>query len=156
MGSSTTKDVVAAVRTALAAVNGAGAYTYNLSAAHSRVYGRPTRGSEPTPPCAWIALGAMSSSHGPQVGRYRRNVEIDILAFAPTLEDSTEQRQNAGADLLDDICQAIESDRTLGGLLLDLIIESATFDGAQAGMTGTAGVRAVISGYFHANSAAGV
>jgi hypothetical protein len=156
MGSSTTKDVLTAVRTALASVTGTGAYTFNLSAEHSRVFGRPTRGSEPTPPCAWIALGAMSSSHGPQVGRYRRNVEIDILAFAPTASDSTGDRQNAGADLLDDICQAIESDRTLGGLLLDLIIESATFDGAQAGMNGTAGVRAVISGYFHANSAAGV
>lgn len=156
MGSSRTRAVLSAVKTALASINGAGVYTYDLSADGKVQIGRPAPNQGPTPPCAWVAVGELDSSHGPQVGRYRRDLVVDILAFAPAEADTTEARQFVGADLLDDICAALEASRTLGGLVLDLIVQGGTFNGADAGMPGCAGVLARVAVHWHANSAAGV
>lgn len=156
MPSSTTSDVLTAVRTALASATGTGTYTYDLSPSAKRILGRPTRGTEPTPPFAMLALGQLTSDHGPQVGRYRRELVVDLMAFAPTANDSTGDRQAAGADLLDDLCQALEADRTLGGLVIDLIVRAGTFDGSAQGLPNTAGVYAEVVVYWHASSAVGV
>lgn len=153
---SNTRAVLSAVKTALAGINGAGVYTFNLSADGKVQIGRPLSGDGPTPPCAWIAVGTLDSDHGPRIGRYTRNLTIDVMAFAPAESDTTEARQFVGADLLDDICAALEASRTLGGLVVDLIVRAGTFNGAEAGMTGCAGVLAHVDVYWHANSAAGV
>lgn len=156
MANSNTKAILAAVRTALGNINGTGGYTYNLSPSAKRIIGRPTKGTEPRPPFAMIGLGELRSEHGPVIGRYRRTLVIDVMAFAPTSADTAAARQNAAADLLDDVCQAIEADRELGGLVTDLIVNAGTFEGASQGIPGTAGMYAEIEVYWDANSAAGV
>lgn len=153
---SKTRSVLAAVRTALATINGASGYVHNLSATGRVRGGRPTASDGTSPPCAWVALGRLTSSHGPQLGRYQRNLVIDLEARAPSTADTTEEREAIAADLLDDLATAIETDRTLGGLVLDVIVEGATLDGEECGIPGIAVALVQVSVYWYADSAAGV
>lgn len=88
------------------------------------------------------------SEHGPQLGRYNRALEIPFVARAPSVDNSPTGRIYAALDLSDDIHTALETDRSLGGLVVDLIISSDTFNGAEVGWSNAGGVSGIISVYF--------
>ena len=153
--SSQIRSVVGAVKTALAGINATGAYTYDLSATDRVRIGTPDLTGS-LYPCAWIGAPELRSEHGPQLGRYRRSLTIPIWGMAATTSSSTEERGLVGADLLDDLAVALETDRTLGGRVLDIIVQGATFDGDEVGVPGVALAVVSVEVYWHANSAAGV
>lgn len=150
------RGIVGAVKTALAGINATGSYVHNLSATGRVRIGRPTLGDGTAPPSAWVAIGRLDSGQAPQLGRFRRDLVLDIEARAPATTLDTEERELIGSDLLDDICTAIEADRTLGSRVLDVIVTGASFDGDEAGIPGCAVVLAQVSCYYHKNSGAGV
>lgn len=143
---------------ALAACNGAaGGYTYDLSAT-----GRVREGHPPddtaalTGVCVFAAFGDLKSEHGPQLGRYRRNLTLEVTGYVSVAADTPYERVRAAIHLLDDIMRAVELDRTLAGAVLDLIIEARAFDGQAWGIPQMGCVVADIQCYWHANARAGV
>ncbi len=153
--SSQTRGVLGAVKTALQTINGAGSYTYDLSATDKVKLGTPNMDGS-LYPCAWIGAPELRSEHGPQLGRYRRTLTIPIWGMAAATSSSTEERGLVASDLLDDIAVALETDRTLGSRVLDIIVQGATFDGDEVGIPGVGLAVAVVEVYWHCNSAAGV
>lgn len=154
--SSHTRAIMGALKSALAGINGSGGYTYDLSATDRVKIGRPSL-TEGLSPCVWIALGQLDSDHGPQLGRYTRTLSIDLEGRVPLDGgNTTEERELEAVDLLDDICAALEADRTLGGRVLDLIVQGTTVGAGSSANTQPARVLAQIVVYWHANSAAGV
>lgn len=147
--------VVGAVKSALQAMNGTGAYTYDLSGTSRVRIGVPDLTSS-FYPRAYVALDNLVSTHGPQLGRYKRTALINVWAFCASTSSDTEERGLVATDLLDEICTALETDRTLGMRVLDIIIQGATFDGDEEGIPGAAVAVAQVEVYWHANSAAGV
>lgn len=154
--SSTVRAVMGAVKTALATVNGSGSYTYDLSATDRVKIGRPSL-TESLVPCVWVSIGQLESDHGPQLGRYTRRLAIDLEGrVALDGGNTAEERELEAMDLLDDVCIALETDRTLGGRVLDLIVEGTTVGAGATANSQPARVFAQVVVYWHANSAAGV
>ena len=147
--------ILAAVKAALIAVNGAGVYVHNLTGSADCIKGGRPIGTDFHLPACWVAAGPLVSSHGMQLGRYRRDLVIDLQAQAAA-PGTAEDRGLIAADLLNDITIAVEQDRTLGGLVLDLIVDGMSVDGDEAGMPGVAIALAQVKVYWHANSGAGV
>ncbi len=104
-----------------------------------------------------VAIGdpRIASEHGPQLGRYKRTLTVPFIGRVPATGGTGAERIYAALDVASDIKAALEADRTLGGLVLDLIVEADTFVGAEVGWTGCGGVSGTISVYWHANSGAG-
>lgn len=154
---SVTRGVIGAMKTALQGINGSGGYTCDLSGSDRVKIGRPLKAEGVAPPCAWLAVGQLVSDHGEQLGRYTRTLTVDLEARCPASDSSPEERELIALDLLDDICTALETDRTLGGRVLDIIIQATTATGAgSTGQTGVPRVLAEVVVYWRANSAAGV
>lgn len=151
--SSKSRAIVAAIKAQLATIDGTGDYVHNLSLPGRVKVGRPPQ--QPTLPCVWIAVASLESSHGPQLGRYRRDLVLDIHARAKSA-DSTEERGMVALDLLDDILAALEVDRRLGGLVLDVIGTGMSLDGDEAQIPGCAVAVAQVGVYWHTPSARGV
>ena len=124
------RDVLAAIKTAIETVNGSGVYTHNLSDGDRVVYGAEVDPARV--PRVNIFDVAWSATHGARLGYYERVSNVSIIGYVGAADDSNGARLLAAADLLNDICRALESDRTLGGEVRDLIINSArAFDGAE-------------------------
>lgn len=147
--------ILGAVRTALAAVNGTGVYVHNLTGSADCIKGGRPLDTDFHYPACWVAAGPLTSTHGPQLGRYRRELVIDLQARAAA-PGTPDDRGLIAADLLNDITIALEQDRTLGGTVLDIIVEGMSIDGDEAGIPGVAIAMAVVKVYWHANSGAGV
>lgn len=138
------RDVLAAIKTALETVNGSGVYTHNLSDGDRVVYGAevdPTR-----VPRVNIFDVAWSATHGARLGFYERVSNVSIIGYVGAADDSNGARLLAAADLLNDVCRALESDRSLGGEARDVIINSArAFDGAEWDLDRLGAVELVVS-----------
>jgi len=152
---SNTRAILSAVATRLAAINGTGVYVNDLSASGRVRIGSPGIADGTTPPCAWVGVGTLNSEHGPQLGRYKRVLVLDIEARVGA-DGTPDARALAAADLLDDLCATLESDRTLGGTVLDVIVTGASFAGDEYGIPGCAIAMASATVYWHAISGAGV
>lgn len=154
--SSQTRAVMGATKAALQGINGSGNYTYDLSATDRVRIGRPSL-AEGLSPCVWIAVGQLDSEHGPTLGRYRRTLTIDLEGRVPLDSgNTTEERELEAIDLLDDISVALESDRTLGGRVLDLIVQGTVVGAGTTANNQPARVLAQVVVYWSANSATGV
>lgn len=152
---SRTRSIIAAVKAKLAGINGAaGGYVHDLSQTGRVKVGRP--GKSVTVPCAWVAIGTLESEHGPRLGRYKRTLLVDIEARTPTSVDSAEERGLAAADLLDDIITALEADRRMGGLVLDLKVSGMSVNGDEIQIPGMAVAFGQLEVYWEAVSGAGV
>ena len=152
---SKTRDVMNALKTAIQAINGTGNYSFILSGDDQVKIGRPTIGDVRLPSC-WIAVGTLTSDHGPQLGRYQRNLVVDIEARTTVSMDTVSERGLKAVDLLDELCQAIQASRSLGGLVTDVIVTGTTVDGDEMGIPGVGVVFAQVETYWYANTSAGV
>ena len=136
------RTVIAAVKTRLQLINGAGGYVYDLSAADQVVLHAPV--TPTTMPCLGVYFLDMRSEQ--QAGReplgyYRRTLRVAILGFVAGVSDSPSDRMLAAADLLDDISTALESDRTLGtSVALDVIIQGEALSGSEDDLPSTVGI----------------
>lgn len=144
--------IMAALVTALRTrCTGTGDYTYDLTGSDRVKVGRPGLGHA-RPLSVWLAVGAVDTGEAPQLGRWRRQIVIDVVGFVPAISPDPEDTTYAACDLLQDIVQAVQADRSLGGLVTDLSMEGVALDGDDAGMPGMALVIGQISAYWLADS----
>ena len=132
------RSILGAVKSAISAVNGAGGYTYDLSATGVVQIGEPTPADGPQPPRVWIWVDAVIGEHGPELGGYKRSATINVRAEAASTGSSREDHLLAACDLLDDVSVGLQIDRTLVGRVLDVLISGAPLSGAELGIPGAA------------------
>ena len=109
-------------------VNGSGAYTHDLSGT-GRV-GRVRVASPPIgPPYATIVVDEVISSNDVVLGTYRRDCIFTIVGWATAGADTDTAREQGAINMLDDLLRAVESDRTLGGRVYDVIGSGRSFNG---------------------------
>jgi len=155
--STTSGSVIDAVVAALATINGAGVYANNLSGVGAVIEGDPPDQSDVlTTVCAFVDTGSITSEHAPELGRYRREIVVQVYGFVPASADSPTSRKRATLSLLDDICYAIEADRSLGSLVIDLIIQGRTFTGSGWGAPSIGVVYAEVVAYWWVDPQGGV
>lgn len=124
---STATNILMAIQTALQGVSG-------LSSERV-VRGYP--GDGPSPPCAWMAAGQLTSEPGPDLSGTTRTLRVDVWA-SPATDGSTHAlREDACYTLLDAIVAAIEGSATLLSYLIAAPTCGATADVAGAGGPGT-------------------
>ena len=131
---STIRAILSQVKTTLATINGAGSYTYDLSAA-----GRVTLGLNVEPPMApYVCIGDPSvdtSVDGMPLGYYERRGTIPILGWIDG-DGSEGSEMLSACDLLEDLMLALEADRSLNGNVRDLQVSAQTIDGSELQIEG--------------------
>lgn len=151
---SNARSILSNIQSALQAINGSGGYHYDLSATGRVVV---MRGLLPgMVPGVMIYPLSFGSEHGPQLGRYRRNLSVMVVGAVAGAADTPSDRAFAAFDLLDDITAALEADRTLGGTVLDVLVSNVVLTGDEADAPGLGGVFATVDVYYHVNSGTGV
>lgn len=155
--STTAGSVIDAVMAALAGINGAGSYANNLSGAGAVVEGDPPDQSVVlSTVCAFVDTGDLLAEHAPELGRYRRNLAVQVYGFVPAAADTPTSRKRAALSLLDDICRAMEADRSLGGLVIDLTVQGRAFTGSGWGASSIGVAFAEIQAYWWVDAQEGV
>ena len=126
-------DVLDAVIAAIEGINGApGGYTFDLSDGNRTTEDRID--SPPRLPFVAVVLDDIRSTNGPAIGDYNRTMKVRIVGWPPVTGDSTRARRNAALYMLGDISRAIEADRSLGALVLDVTLDGTAViaaDGAE-------------------------
>lgn len=149
------RSVLLAAKAALQAANGADDYTYDLSAAGVVVM-RRARSEDTRTPAIYAALEGFDSEGGPTLGEYRRTLVLNIEGRVSPDSQDPEERGMAALDLLNDICQALQADRSLGNLVLDLTVSGTTLDGDEVGLTNMGVVYCMATMHWDAASGEGV
>jgi hypothetical protein len=109
------------LKTVLAGINGAGGgYNYDFSAQDAVKVGALALPDLPLP-CVTFVPVPMSMEHGIALGRYKPTWRFAFAVVVATTDDTAEGRIRAAYNALADITKAVEADRTLGGLVYDLI-----------------------------------
>lgn len=114
------RTVFGQLKTKLALPNGSGSYTYDLSGTDQVKLGF----SDSIParlPIVYVLNAVGPSEHGPDLGAYIRRWTIPIMGLVAGTDSNNETRLLAAADLLNDLLIALETDRTLGGNVRDII-----------------------------------
>jgi len=143
VGSSITTAILSALKTAMQGVNGAGSYTYDLSATDQVNIG--AQWPPPIVPYAYIRLVRVSTADTAPLGHYGRTVECQVFGFVHATADTAQARTTAAADLMDDLMLAIESDRKLGiGVVRDVHVEATAFDGGDENFAPGFGVAGMV------------
>jgi hypothetical protein len=136
------KSCLSALKTALAAANGAGSYHYDLSGTDQVKIGIVF---PPIAPIPQIQIGpriAGDSEYGRTMGHYmRQDIRIPFMGFAATTAATEEARLFAGSNLLSDITRAAEASREPGNVE-DIIIRNWEVWGAE--VEGNPGLAVVI------------
>ena len=126
---SSLKSIIAQVGTQLANINGAGVYTYDVSATGAVVRGAMVQ-PPISPPCVAYWHMVTTSKPGPVLTKFTRTTTIGIHGW--TAHDGTEgDGSDAASDLFNDILRAIEADRTLSNQVHDVKIGGTFFGGAE-------------------------
>lgn len=112
---------VSAIKSALAAANGAGSYHYDLSVAGRVIVGRLLMQHLPEPPFASVYSVGVTVEHGEPLGMYTHRHRVGILIVVPA-GDEPETRHLAALNACADVRRALEADRTLGDTCFDLIV----------------------------------
>ena len=120
--------IMSALVTAIAAANGAGSYTHNLSGVGQVVWGNVE--NPPMNPFVCMWLEGVDAEHGPDLSSFRRTIGITGIGWVGATADTAIAREQAAADLLDDILTAFEVDVSLGGRLWSAKISGQSFDGS--------------------------
>lgn len=152
--SAAARTIMTQIRTQLAEIDGAGGYVHDVSATGRIVFGFPV--SPDGPPRIYIADLAIESSHDHNLGAYDRRLSCLLMAFVGAASDSTEARMLAALDMADDIATALEADRTLGGNVLDLIVNIQAIDGDELEYQGLGIAQVLLTGNYIAQSGVGL
>jgi hypothetical protein len=121
-----------ALATLLAAANGAGSFTYDLSAA-------VTIGAPPdtvrASPAVWLWCDRIRFDTDTTIGDYVAVQEIDVIGFVAGADNTPTERMRAAERLAHDFHLAIRSDRGLAGTVRDVrFVEVLALDGESTQM----------------------
>jgi hypothetical protein len=130
---SKTRSILAAIKTALQAINGSGVYSYNLSSTDQVQIGRP-RPENTIFPSAWINIGSLQGISGDALINMKRTLVVELEGRVSPSAQTAEERGLAATDLLDDLVTALESDQSLGGLVDNLEVSGIALDGDEVGL----------------------
>lgn len=155
MASSNIRAVLEGLKTRLETINATSPYTYDLSGADRVFIGELIR--PPQAPAVAVYPMDLISSHGEQLGRYRRQMTVQIQGWVRAETAKPMDRVLNAIDLLDDVVVCIETDRRLGGLIRDLIFgELRVLNGDEHGINGYGVFVTNLQVNWNANSAGGV
>ena len=144
---STASDIIARVRTTVATVSG-------LSS-DKVIRGRPNTLAEGgSPPVAWVFLDSLTSSYGPDLTSYQRDLTVGIVAVGAS-GSGYGTREDAALTLLDGIYAALEADTTLLGYLTIAPVLSGEV-GIVASMPGVVGVEVRIQCQYQMEQGGGL
>ena len=143
--SATLEGVIDGVKSAIAGIDGTGSYNFDLSGTDLVQIADIPEGAVPYGTRAWIQFqGFQSTPDGACLGHYRRTATMSVIGT--TTDGTTEKRLDGAAKLLEDFARALESDRTLGGLVYDLTLTNTdVIAGAELGIVGPAFCAVVLS-----------
>ena len=127
------------VQNRIQTVNGAGSYTYDLSAVDQVVFG--DRFSPDRLPGVYINMIDTTTKQEPGrtvLSRYDRVMKIQVEMWSGVTDSTPGLAMLEGADLFADVRRAIESDRSLNNLVRDVESIAASMDGSAAERPGLA------------------
>lgn len=140
---STANTIVGQVVTQLQLADGAGVYSFDLRAATGRVKrGAPLVHVADSVCDVWVRAVALRSRTGAALTKHTRELGIRIVGIlGEHYADSATDREGGVLDLADTIMRAIETDRGLGGTVLDTFAVGAeVMDGSRLEDLGSYGV----------------
>lgn len=121
------------------------------------IRGRPPQGRPATVPCAYVwSDGIVSAQDGEALQCYRRELTIRVVAYQQAAGLAPGVRETAALDLLDDIVAAVEADRSVAGLVHDVIMDGASVVGDDFGLPGLLAAEIEARVYWSADSGAGL
>jgi hypothetical protein len=129
---STERSILAAVKTQIANVNGAGLYTFDLSGADAVVHGQAFQPHRV--PGAYVFFGGLSTAQTGGVTvltKYDRTMIIQVEGWCAAKSAAPADAALEAVDLMDDIMRALEADRSLGGNVRDIEISASALDGQE-------------------------
>ncbi len=136
------RSILEGVVTAIKAATVAGGYNYDLDddSGTPRVYVGNTYPPNVYPAVMVLPEGRPSET-GPELTAYTRRQSYTLIGWVQG-DGSTSGAMYAAADLADDIEKTLEADRSLGGLVDDLILSDSYFSGEEvdASLTDIGGV----------------
>lgn len=126
-----------ALLAALAAIDGTGGYTYDLTSA-GQITCQEWSPDLPLSGNAGIWYWFQDEPESPPgevLGYYQRSVTVQIIGVVRPSTNTAKERYLAASDLKADLQRALELDRCLGGAVDDVQLQSAAFDGAELGVS---------------------
>lgn len=151
---SNARAVLTQIQTQIASVNGSAPYTFDLSDTGRVVVGQglvPNR-----VPSVGIYPVSFTAEHGPELGRFTRKMTVGLLGIVAGTTSTPSDRALRAFDLLDDVVVALESDRSLNGLVLDLIVSKVDVTGDESDLPTMGAFVAQLEVYWRASSGTGV
>ena len=124
------RNILGAMKSQIANIDGTGTFTFDLSGTDQVVIGATM-----TPdriPAAYLYASATQSTISPGrtvLRNYDRTLLVQIEAWVTATTDAPGESHLRALDIQDDLFKAIESDRTLGGQVDDVILSGQTYDG---------------------------
>lgn len=152
--SSHARQVIEQIATQIATVNGSAPYSFDLSGTGKVVVGQglvPSR-----VPSVGVYPVSFTAEHGPELGRFTRKMTIGLLGIVAGTTSTPSDRALRAFDLLDDVVVALESDRSLNGLVLDLIVSKVDVTGDENDLPTMGAFVAQLEVYWRASSGTGV
>ena len=115
------------------AIDGTGAYTYDLTGTGAVVNGAPPE-TAVNAPIVYVWSERANTAPGPEIGDYDVTQQINLMGFVAGLSDSATGRVTAAERLGYDLFLAFRSDRSLSGSVNDVqFIGWESLDGQQYG-----------------------
>jgi hypothetical protein len=111
-------------------------YTYDLTDRTDRVMMGDPGLSPDFAPRIFLADCTTRTTDDHSLGAYNRALTVELEGYAPASEDTSGERFLAAYDLADDICQALEADRTLNSNVINMRISVGAMDGQALGLQG--------------------
>jgi hypothetical protein len=123
-------DILDRIKADLQGITGSG-FTYDLSGDDRVVIGQTFQSHRV--PGAYIFPGAVRSTQtaATVLSRYDRQFLVQIEGWVPAINDTPGTAVAAALNLGSDIMKALESDRSLNGLVHDVQLDLLSFDGAE-------------------------
>ena len=136
---STERSILERIRTDCATIDGSGSYNYDFSADDAVILGTEPIGTQPRAPGIYIFPINLNSSR--QKGKtplnsYTRDYMVQVDVWGPRTTETAANAMLAAVDAQSDVMRVLENDPTLGGVVHDLEINAASYDGESIQMPG--------------------
>lgn len=106
-------------------------------------------------PVVYVTDLSLESNHGDHLGGYRRTLTVQLTGYVGAPTDEPGERALAALDLLSEIEQALERERSSEAGWLDVLVRGAALDGLELMGIGLGVVTAEVEVWWIADSGVG-